>query len=651
MKRRLVLFLAGACALVAFPRWSTAQWTMAYNFQLNGLECLVADGSDLYAGTGTSLGVGIVLRSKDHGTSWDALNKAGWPKSQKEGRFPLTHVNSLFVSGPKIVAGTNTHGILVSSDGGASWTPAAIGSDVGSIRSIASAGTRLYAAAHSCVLVSTDGGSSWAKSTSGLPKELVSCLATMGPVVYAGTYQGLFRSEDSGATWQAVGGLPENFHVRCLAVGRTRVFVGAEGAVCRSDGPGDAWTRVDLPLPPRSGVSSLTVNGSQVFAGLYNGGVLMSPDNGETWAAINAGWNPDTITVRGLVVEGPYLIAHLLSEVWRCPLAGPSGPAAESAATFSKNGQQAYQSGDWKNAVLHFSKAIELDPKLADAWLRRAWAYLKLGGRSSFDKALADAAKVLELSPENKAVYFARGEASRNKAYFALDDGNKGEAEILLDKALADYRIALAAYPSSREIAVSTGNVYFAKGDLDRALAEYGKIFDKNTNDTEVKEQLQLLFMEYGRRNREYDCGSSAALNMLAAEFHMSEKQYARAVNYFSRAIELGQNDAHNYMARSIAYNANGELDKALADADMAVKIDSDNWTCSFRAGVHEKMGHWDQAVADYSKALKLIKYPSDSYKAGIYRHIADVYRKKGDTKKADSYAARAEALEPGRKK
>jgi tetratricopeptide (TPR) repeat protein len=607
----------------------------------------VADGQDLYAGTGMNQGVGTVLRSKDQGTSWVPLNKAGWPRA---GRAASLYVNSIFIDGPKILAGTNSRGILVSRDAGETWA-ATESSTSGSIESIVSTGTRLYAAAHSCVLSSADGGISWTKSAAGLPKELINCLATIGQIVYAGTYQGLFRSEDDGATWRSVLGLPRELHVECLAAGRARIFAGAEGGLFRSDGRGETWTRANVPLPPNSSVSSLAVSGSLVFAYVSHGGVLMSSDDGETWSAINTGWDPERVIVGNFAVEGPYLIASSSSEVWRYALSRSSGPAAESAATHFQNGQRAYQSGDLESSVLHFSKAIELDPKLATAWLGRAWAYLALGGRSSYDLALADAAKVLELSPENKAVYFARGEAYRLKAYFLLDDGKKGEAETLLDKALADYRIALPAYPNSREIPISIGNVHFAKGDLDRALAEYGNVLDKNRNDPVIQERLQLLFREYIRRNREADCGGSVALNEMAAEFHMKEKQFGRTVRYASRLIELGRNGSHVYMLRSSAYRSLGELDKALADADAAVKISGDEATLKFRAYVHEDMGHWDLAVADYSKALKLMKHPSDSYKAGIYRHISEVYRKKGDTKKADSFAAKAEALAPSRKR
>jgi tetratricopeptide (TPR) repeat protein len=651
MKRPLFLFLAGVFALMSWPRWSAAQWVKAYGFTGASLACLVADGPALYAGTSSpSFGVGIVLRSKDNGRSWESLNAAGWPKSPKEGRFALTQVSSLYIDGPKILAGTNTHGILASADGGASWTPVTTGLGyIGSVTSFTSTGAHLIAAVHSGVLISADGGNRWAEATSGLPGELIVCLAAIGESVFAGSFQGLFQSRDNGSTWQPVGDIPKGTDVKCLAAGRTNAFAGTAGRAYRSLDGGKTWVPLSLPFP--GGVSSLAVSDQEVFAGSYLKGVFRSRDNGETWTEMNLGWSPETAHVLKLAVSGPYLNAVRLDEIWRCPLSGASGPPAESAAAYFANGQAAYRSGDWKNAVYHFSKAIELDPKVADAYFRRAWSYLEPGDKSSLDKALADVAKVLELSPDHKAVYYARGEAYRKRAYFSLDVGNKEEANDLLDRALADYQIALEAYPSSREMPVSMGHAHFAKGDLDRALAEYAKIFDQDPDFAQLADTLRMLFAAYGRQAREFDCGNSRAIAGLAAKYFMDERQYGQAVKSYSRAIELGDNQAHHYMRRSGAHEANGDLDAALADADTAFRLGKNPWTAEFRGRVHAVMGHWDEAIADYSRALKLIKFPSDSYKAEIYGKIAKAYQGKGDAKNADKYSARAEALKPRQKK
>ena len=49
-------------------------------------------------------------------------------------------------------------------------------------------------------------------------------------------------------------------------------------------------------------------------------------------------------------------------------------------------------------SIADFTKALTLNPKLADAWNLRGIAYL---GLNDFDKAIADFRKALQLDPNN----------------------------------------------------------------------------------------------------------------------------------------------------------------------------------------------------------------------------------------------------------
>jgi len=63
---------------------------------------------------------------------------------------------------------------------------------------------------------------------------------------------------------------------------------------------------------------------------------------------------------------------------------------------------------EYQKAIDDCSKAIELDPKNADAYNNRGNAYASLG---EYQKAIDDCSKAIELDPKNADAYNNRGNA------------------------------------------------------------------------------------------------------------------------------------------------------------------------------------------------------------------------------------------------
>jgi len=87
--------------------------------------------------------------------------------------------------------------------------------------------------------------------------------------------------------------------------------------------------------------------------------------------------------------------------------------------------------GNFEAAIPDYARAIEINPKLANAFKGRAWAYFKLGKPS---QALPDADKSLELRPNDAATLDVRGRI--------LEALGRNE------EAAADYRKAVALEPA-----------------------------------------------------------------------------------------------------------------------------------------------------------------------------------------------------------
>lgn len=92
----------------------------------------------------------------------------------------------------------------------------------------------------------------------------------------------------------------------------------------------------------------------------------------------------------------------------------------------------------------------------------------------------------------------------------------------------------------------------------------------------------------------------------------IEKKEFDGAIRDFNEAI-LNANPLPDnvksglHLSRGRAYEGKGDLDKALADLNKAIKLQSNNvFAYQNRAHLHEKRKEPDEAVADYSKAIKL---------------------------------------------
>src|SRR4030095_6863360 len=95
----------------------------------------------------------------------------------------------------------------------------------------------------------------------------------------------------------------------------------------------------------------------------------------------------------------------------------------EGAAHFAA-GVQAADQRQYDQAIVEFTKAIEIDPKDIPAIENRAYMYLDLQKNA---EAVADFTQVIELAPGQTTSYLGRGQAETNLKQFepALTDLSK----------------------------------------------------------------------------------------------------------------------------------------------------------------------------------------------------------------------------------
>lgn len=278
-------FIILACALLISGVPARAQWV-----QTNGprndiltfggdITCLASIGNDLFAGTESN----GLIRSTDNGTSWTLLQIVSLFSSELS-------VNSLLVSGGDLftIAGG---AIFLSSDTGASWKELFFAApDFSSISAIAVSGSNLIAGTSGdSTYLSTDTGKSWTALDTLFG---VNSFAVMGENLFAGNDQGVWLSTDNGAIWTLTDTLSDTLDdtvpkfVFALAVNGGNLFAETttDSGLFLSTDDGSNWTAINNGLPDGR-VYALASSGQNIYAGTWGNGVFVSTNNGSSWNA------------------------------------------------------------------------------------------------------------------------------------------------------------------------------------------------------------------------------------------------------------------------------------------------------------------------------------------------------------------------------
>ena len=121
----------------------------------------------------------------------------------------------------------------------------------------------------------------------------------------------------------------------------------------------------------------------------------------------------------------------------------------------------------------------------------------------------------------------------------------------------------------------------------------------------------------------------------------MNRRNYEKAVDSFSTAIELDPQVSKYYVQRARAYQGLERYDDAAADCTTAIQIRPTSAPAyNERGNVHAAQGDLDQAIADYDKAIEL-----NSAEASYFENRAAIHDKMGNADKAEADRQKARRL------
>jgi photosystem II stability/assembly factor-like uncharacterized protein len=274
------------------PWTSPSLWFPVNSLKVNGTSLYVgtrANKSDL-SSTGAVNGTYGVLLSTNGGSSWTAINNG----------ISYNPVNSLVFLSSTLIAGTSGTGIYKSQNNGTSWVSSNIGIGNAKVNSLVNYGGVIIAGTFGAgVHKSNDGGNTWSEINNGIPNYDIVSVSVCGTTLFAGTYtSGLFKSTDSGNTWkfcplptnQVFAGTTITFPVMIHDIHTTsngKVYVSAqgpgEGGIFSSSDSGVSWS-----LSGHFTGEAITSNGTSVYVGgVYSNGPIdlaISTNNGFSWS-------------------------------------------------------------------------------------------------------------------------------------------------------------------------------------------------------------------------------------------------------------------------------------------------------------------------------------------------------------------------------
>jgi len=126
-------------------------------------------------------------------------------------------------------------------------------------------------------------------------------------------------------------------------------------------------------------------------------------------------------------------------------------------------------------------------------------------------------------------------------------------------------------------------------------------LYNKALTERDKKKKIEICNEILSQDNR-YSNGYN-----LRGVTHFDNKNYNKAVEDFSKAIQFGDNDCTLYANRGDAYLKINDYVNAMADLNTAIKLDStDSRSYFLRASVFLEVEEFNNALQDFTTAIKL---------------------------------------------
>ncbi|MCI0341852.1 MAG: tetratricopeptide repeat protein [Planctomycetales bacterium] len=275
--------------------------------------------------------------------------------------------------------------------------------------------------------------------------------------------------------------------------------------------------------------------------------------------------------------------------------------------------------GDLAGSMADLDRALDLAPRLVEAWNNRAATRRELGDPAG---ALADLTRALEVDPRDGKSWSNRGNAKQ-----ALGD---------IAGAVADFDRAVEMSPRLAVAWSNRGNLKRGLGDLAGAVADLDRALELDPRYAGAWSNRGLAKLESG------DAAGAAADLDRAIELDPRDpkpwntrgnarrelRDFAGARADYDRALELHPRYVKAWYNRAVLRQTRGDLAGAVSDYDRALELDprdADAW--NNRGTSKWALGDIAGALPDYQKALEVAP-PAWPHRDPVEKNLANALKR-----------------------
>ncbi|HEX8440768.1 rhomboid family intramembrane serine protease [Archangium sp.] len=270
-----------------------------------------------------------------------------------------------------------------------------------------------------------------------------------------------------------------------------------------------------------------------------------------------------------------------------------------SSNRFSRESYAALEAGDYARTVERTTQGLERVPTYAPLYSLRGYAQQRLGRK---DLALADYAKALELDPKDADALLYRCMFGSQDASVegALEDCTKF---LSVDSDRAAYALAARA-----DILMRQQKLDAAKADVDRALELAPDMIDARSTrawlalERNEMELAEADFTQLLASHPEWESGYSGRATARQALGRSDE-----ALADLDKALSLAPDMTQLYSKRGLALGARGDYLRAIADHEEALRREPEEATHhNNRAWMLLFTGRFQEALVSANRAVEL---------------------------------------------
>jgi tetratricopeptide (TPR) repeat protein len=304
---------------------------------------------------------------------------------------------------------------------------------------------------------------------------------------------------------------------------------------------------------------------------------------------------------------------------------------AQNARQYYKTGLTFVEAGNHKDAIDQFTKAINMEPEYAQAYVERSRSYESLG---ELQHAADDLKRALTFELKQPELYYdaARLNFLLNNHKEALDLVDKS---IALDKksessfrllsriqmALEDYSNALVSINKAIELKDNASN-HFYRGQLaekmknyNQSEADYSTAITKDAAYTEAQLALASLRLLLNKPQDALSSCNTVLVNdpnnkqalLIRSRIYARLTEYPKAIDDLSKILFNNPDDKEMFMARGTYYQEFTQHQQAINDFSKALLIDPKYSEAIYkRAYSYEQVGDFKSAIKDYENLTAL---------------------------------------------